>query len=251
MAEEVLFNIAGGIIKKLGSGVLQQIGLELEKLKSTLTTIQAVLLDAEEKSALNNQVKLWLGKLKEVVYDADDLLDDFSTEALRRQVMGGNKVSKERFREAPLLSRGRDQTISYVGEEEVIGREDDRKAIVDLLLHSTTEDNVSVFPIVGMGGLGKTTLAQYVYNDEKVKTHFDLKLWVCVSDVFDLKVIVEKTLKSIGKELGNFKLDQLQTRLRNEISGKKYCLVLDDVWNEDLQKWLDLKVLLKCGARGS
>ncbi|KAF2319568.1 hypothetical protein GH714_017063 [Hevea brasiliensis] len=101
MAEEVLFNIAGDIIKKLGSGVLQQIGLwwgvndELEKLKSTLTTIQAVLLDAEEKSALNNQVKLWLGKLKEVVYDADDLLDDFSTEALRRQVMGGNKVSKE------------------------------------------------------------------------------------------------------------------------------------------------------------
>ncbi|KAF2319570.1 hypothetical protein GH714_017070 [Hevea brasiliensis] len=277
MAEEVLFNIAGDIIKKLGSGVLQQIGLwwgvndELEKLKSTLTTIQAVLLDAEEKSALNNQVKLWLGKLKEVVYDADDLLDDFSTEALRRQVMGGNKVSKEvclffspsnrivygykvghkikairerldatakdrqdypldlleRFREAPLLSRGRDQTISYVGEEEVIGREDDRKAIVDLLLHSTTEDNVSVFPIVGMGG------------------------WVCVSDVFDLKVIVEKTLKSIGKELGNFELDQLQARLRNEISGKKYCLVLDDVWNEDLKKWLDLKVLLMCGARGS
>ncbi|KAF2319598.1 hypothetical protein GH714_017435 [Hevea brasiliensis] len=301
MAEEVLFNIAGDIIKKLGSGVLQQIGLwwgvndELEKLKSTLTTIQAVLLDAEEKSALNNQVKLWLGKLKEVVYDADDLLDDFSTEALRRQVMGGNKVSKEvclffspsnrivygykvghkikairerldaiakdrqdypldlleRFREAPLLSRGRDQTISYVGEEEVIGREDDRKAIVDLLLHSTTEDNVSVFPIVGMGGLGKTTLAQYVYNDEKVKTHFDLKLWVCVSDVFDLKVIVEKTLKSIGKELGNFELDQLQARLRNEISGKKYCLVLDDVWNEDLKKWLDLKVILMCGARGS
>ncbi|KAF2319590.1 hypothetical protein GH714_017276 [Hevea brasiliensis] len=246
MAEEVLFNIAGDIIKKLGSGVLQQIGLwwgvndELEKLKSTLTTIQAVLLDAEEKSALNNQVKLWLGKLKEVVYDADDLLDDFSTEALRRQVMGGNKVSKEvclffspsnrivygykvghkikairerldaiakgrqdypldlleRFREAPLLSRGRDQTISYVGEEEVIGREDDRKAIVDLLLHSTTEDNVSVFPIVGMGGLGKTTLAQYVYNDEKVKTHFDLKLgsWILVTTRSEMVAKITGTL---------------------------------------------------------
>ncbi|KAF2322499.1 hypothetical protein GH714_017328 [Hevea brasiliensis] len=193
MAEEVLFNIAGDIIKKLGSGVLQQIGLwwgvndELEKLKSTLTTIQAVLLDAEEKSALNNQVKLWLGKLKEVVYElmtcwmtsppklcvAKERLDAIAKD---RQDYPLELV--ERFREAPLLSRGRDQTISYV-------------------------------------------------------------------------VIVEKTLKSIGKELGNFELDQLQTRLRNEISGKKYCLVLDDVWNEDLQKWLDLKVLLKCGARGS
>ncbi|XP_021688400.2 putative disease resistance protein RGA3 [Hevea brasiliensis] len=102
-----------------------------------------------------------------------------------------------------------------------------------------------------MGGLGKTTFAQNVYNDEKVQNHFELKLWVCVSDVFDLKVIVEKTLKSIGKEPGHFELDQLQTSLRNEISGKKYLFVLDDVWNEDLQKWMDLMALLMCGARGS
>ena len=51
----------------------------------------------------------------------------------------------------------------------IIGREDDRKAIIELLLDSNVEENVSVIPIVGIGGLGKTTLAQYVYNDEKVK----------------------------------------------------------------------------------
>ncbi|XP_057989490.1 putative disease resistance protein RGA3 [Hevea brasiliensis] len=145
----------------------------------------------------------------------------------------------------------RRHSLATQAKTEVIGREDDRKAIVDLLLHSATVDNVSVIPIVGMGGLGKTTLAQYVYNDEKVKNHFELKLWVCVSDVFDLKVIVEKMLKSIGKEPGNFELDQLQTSVRNAISGKKYMLVLDDVWNEDLQKWMELKALLMCGARGS
>ncbi|KAF2319584.1 hypothetical protein GH714_017240 [Hevea brasiliensis] len=200
MAEGVLFDIAGDIIQKLGSRAFRDIGLwwglkdELKKLKATVSSIQAVLVDAEKKQALDEQVKDWLGKLQEVVYDADDLLDDFATEALRRQLMTGNRMAKE------------------------------------IMFHSF---------LVGIGGLGKTTLAQYVFSDENVKTHFELKLWVCVSEVFDLKVVVEKTLKSIGREPGNFELDQLQTSLRHEIRGKKYVLVLDDVWNEDLQKWTD------------
>ncbi|KAJ9158802.1 hypothetical protein P3X46_024348 [Hevea brasiliensis] len=300
MAEDLLFNVAGEIIKKLGSVALQEIGLwwglkeELQKLKNTTTTIQAVLLDAEEKSAQNNEVKNWLGMLKEVVYDADNLLDDFSTEALRQQVMGGNKLKKEVWlffsasnpivygikmghkikairerlddiaknrlafhfvehsTENPFTARERDQTISFVAEEEVIGRDDDKKRILELLFDSNTEDNVSVIPIVGIGGLGKTKLAQLVYSNKNVTEKFELKMWVCVSDVFDIKIIVGKVIKSLTrKEPGNLELDQLQSDLRERIEGRKYLLVLDDVWNEDLQKWTDLKALLTCGARGS
>ena len=101
MAETVLFDIAGSIIKSLGSLVLQEIGLlwdfkdELRKLKSTVLTIQAVLLDAEEKQANSYAVKDWLGNLKDVMYEADDLLDDFSTELQRRQMMTRDKKAKQ------------------------------------------------------------------------------------------------------------------------------------------------------------
>jgi hypothetical protein len=101
MAEGVLLNVAASIITSSGSLALQEIGLlcgfkdELQKLGNTVSTIQAVLLDAEEQQAHNHAVKDWLGKLKDAMYEADDLLDDFSTELLRRQVMAGDNKAKQ------------------------------------------------------------------------------------------------------------------------------------------------------------
>jgi hypothetical protein len=101
MAESVLFDTAASIIKSSASLALQEIRLlrgfkdELQKLENTVFTIQAVLLDAEEQQAKNHAVKDWLGKLKGVMYEADDLLDDYSTELLRRQVMAGDNKAKQ------------------------------------------------------------------------------------------------------------------------------------------------------------
>uniref|UniRef100_A0A2N9H1Y4 NB-ARC domain-containing protein n=1 Tax=Fagus sylvatica TaxID=28930 RepID=A0A2N9H1Y4_FAGSY len=242
----------------------------------------------------NNQVKDWLMKLRDVAYDADDVLSDFSTEDLRRRVMYGDKMAKKvriffsssnqlafRFKMAhkikairekldaiandknnlqlvvsPLqtrdVARERDQTHSFILEEEVIGREEDKNTLIDMLLNINEEENVSFISIVGIGGLGKTTLAQYVYNDEKVKTYFDLKMWVCVSDVFDVKAIVEKIIGStIGMKPQNLDIDPLQTKLRDQLNQKKYLLVLDDVWNDDAERWSNLKRLLMGGSKGS
>ena len=93
--------------------------------------------------------------------------------------------------ETQFVTRGRDQTLSFVPDEEVIGREKDKQAIIDLLLGFDVEDNVSFISIVGIGGLGKTTLAQYVFNDEKVQTNFELKIWVCVSMSLTLKQLLK------------------------------------------------------------
>ena len=75
-------------------------------------------------------------------------------------------------------NRARDNTHSFVRTEAIIGREDDKKAVIDRLMNSNVEENISVLPIVGIGGLGKTTLAQLVFNDEQIQKHFDLKMWV-------------------------------------------------------------------------
>ncbi|XP_065621793.1 putative disease resistance protein RGA4 [Quercus suber] len=300
MAEAILFGLAQKMIENLSSQTFQEIGSlwgvegELEKLKDTVSTIQAVLQDAAEQQSHNHQVKHWLEKLNDAVYDADDLLSEFSTEATRRSMVSKNKVAKEvrtcfscsnplafRYKmsrkikamrqklnaiaenrknfhlkefhvETNDVSRKR-ETHSFVPGEDVIGRDEDKKNIIDLLFDSNVEENVSVIPIVGIGGLGKTTLAQYVYNDEKVQKYFELKMWACVSDVFDLKIIIEKIIASTSGNapVGNLVIDQLQCQLREKIDKQKYLLVLDDIWTEDPENWRELKCLLMGGSKGS
>ncbi|XP_050273623.1 putative disease resistance protein RGA3 isoform X1 [Quercus robur] len=245
MAEAVAVAVAGhiltGIAKKigemLGSTAFEGIGSicavkdEFQKLKGTLSTIEAVFKDAEEKQDKNHQLRDWLTKLRDAVYDVDDLLADFETEDLRRRAMGKMakkvrtfklafslrrkmakkiKVMRKRFdaiakdrinfqlvEQGPseTVTRERDQTYSLVHEEEVFGRKDDKEILINLLLDSKVEENVSFLSIVGIGGMGKTTLAQYVYNDKRVLDYFDLRMWVCVSDVFDVKTIAEKIIR--------------------------------------------------------
>ena len=296
MAEGALLDVAKGIIRIAGKLALQEVALirgvkdEINKLKETVFTISAVLLDAEAKKH-NNEVKLWLQRLKDAMFDADDLLDEISTEALRREVMTRDKKAKEvriffsksnqlaygltmgrkvkamreRFdaiaadRKFHLDERSEEQvrykareTHSLVRAEDVIGREDDKKAIIESLLNPNVKENVSVLPILGIGGLGKTTVAQLVFNDEEIKKHFELKLWVCVSYDFDVKIIVEKILECIKNEKPkDLEMNTLVNNLEKEINGKRYMLVLDDVWNEDCEKWSELKKILMGGAKGS
>jgi Leucine-rich repeat (LRR) protein len=159
----------------------------------------------------------------------------------------------------PIIDRP--PTYSYVMESEIVGRDKEKENIINALLDpSHKTEKVSVLPIVGMGGIGKTTLAQLVYNDEEVKKHFNLRVWVCVSNNFDLvniiKSIIEVAKNEQGDSISNIEFPQkkesnvevLQKKLRDEIlAGKKYLLVLDDVWNEEIQKWDDLKTLLFSG----
>ncbi|KAA8515664.1 hypothetical protein F0562_018725 [Nyssa sinensis] len=99
MAETILFDTASKFLGDLGSIALKEIALacnvkkDIEKLKATLSTIKAVLLDAEQQQEKNNEVQDWLGKLKHAFYGVDDLIDDFATEALRRKLKKKNENS--------------------------------------------------------------------------------------------------------------------------------------------------------------
>ncbi|KAL3749115.1 hypothetical protein ACJRO7_010241 [Eucalyptus globulus] len=141
-----------------------------------------------------------------------------------------------------------------LSEPQFFGREEEVEQILELLINEVENSNatLSIFPIVGMGGIGKTALAQQLYNDAKVNRCFEMRAWVCVSYVFDVLDITKTILRSItglpyeGKDLNEF-----QVKLRDNLFGKKFLVVLDDIWNEKYEKWTDLLKPFVVGARGS
>ncbi|XVF36521.1 hypothetical protein REPUB_Repub19eG0065100 [Reevesia pubescens] len=300
MAEIIVSPLLQVVFEKLANPLLEQIanrlGLkkEVRKLQRTLYVIQAVLEDAEEQQLTNRALRIWLTELKEVAYEMEDLLDEFSLEAFQSRNHGGfaeqvrsfipslvqaagcvdllprfkqiketlemlaEEKSSFNLRDGNSFrgsrKRGRRQTGSFIVESEVFGREEDKGRIIDQLLSSnnTTLGDISVVSIVGLGGLGKTTLAQLVYNNDIVASHFDLKIWVCVTDDFDVGKIMISIIESVSKiKCDIFGIDVLQFRLQELLLGKRYLLVLDDVWNEDDSEWEKLRMSLRSGVEGS
>ncbi|XP_030940106.1 putative disease resistance protein RGA1 [Quercus lobata] len=286
MAEAIVADVAKGILGNLILLVTYQIGLawgfkdELTRLRDSAEMIQAVLADAERRQVGEERVKLWLQRLKNVAYDADDVLDELAYELLRRKVEIQNQMTRKvcfffsfsnpiafRIKMAnkvktihESLKRINDEangfgliragsingnpdtipnreTDSFLDHSEVVGRKDSVSEIVKLVTN-TTGQQLSVIPIVGMAGLGKTTLAKLVYNHELVKNYFDKKIWVCVSDDFDDKRILRGILESLtGNPSQLESKNAILQNLQKELQGKRYLLILDDVWNEDSLKW--------------
>ncbi|KAL7233949.1 hypothetical protein ACSBR1_017536 [Camellia fascicularis] len=148
----------------------------------------------------------------------------------------------------------RPDSTSLFDETRIYGREHDQRKIIELLVrgNESSHNNIGVIPIVGMGGIGKTTLAQMVYNDETVQKHFHLKAWVCVSDEFDIMRITKAILESVTSQTFSFNnLDQVQVQLKQALAGKKFLIVLDDVWNKKYSDWNVLKKPFNDGAQGS
>ncbi|KAA3474672.1 disease resistance protein RGA2-like [Gossypium australe] len=129
----------------------------------------------------------------------------------------------------PLLERKRKFHLRKgVGEAEIERNEDNI-----LLGHVSHHGGLSVHAICSMGGLGKTTIAQLVYNDKNVEKAFDLRAWVCVYDDFDIKRLTKVIVESIQGSLCDMQeLDPLQPRL------------VDKLWDK-------LKQILRSGRRGS
>eukprot|EP00258_Populus_trichocarpa_P025166 XP_024441185.1 putative disease resistance protein RGA3 isoform X2 [Populus trichocarpa] len=261
-------------------------GLEgqLRKLKQSLIMIRDVLPDAARRAVIDDSVKVWLEKLQDVAYDAEDVLDEVAYEILRKDQKKGkvrdcfslhNPVAfrlnmRKKVKEingsldeiwkdaagfglgiaslhvesAPEVIRDIDrETDSLLGSSEVVvGRDNDISKIMELLIGSIGQQVLSVVPIVGMAGLGKTTIAKKICQLAREKNHFDVTLWVCVSDDFSKRRILGEMLQNVDETTSMLSnLHAIMAKLKKKLEKKTLLLVLDDVWNEDYDKWDDLK----------
>ncbi|PHT35114.1 hypothetical protein CQW23_26914 [Capsicum baccatum] len=180
-------------------------------------------------------------KLKDTIKKLEELEKKIGRLGLKEHFVSGTRET-------------RTPSTSLVDESDVFGRKNEIEVLIDhLTSNEASEKNLTVVPIVGMGGMGKTTLSKAVYNDEKVKGHFRLKAWICVSETYDAFRISKGLLQEIGsldsKEDNN--LNQMQVKLKEILNGKRFLIVMDNVWNENYNEWDVLRNIFVQGSIGS
>ncbi|XP_042405070.1 putative disease resistance protein RGA4 [Zingiber officinale] len=252
---------------------------KMEKLKELLLIVNMVIQDVESRP-FTYDVKILSRKLRYLVYDLEDVVDCYDTEVLRKQrsrasfrsvhdFFSSNNQILFKSRLGSMIKAVTESGFNFTAKVEafefvtsissdIMGRETEKQRIVDLLTDDdddveNNQDTMKVITIVGMGGLGKTRLAQLVFNDEKVKAHFaSWRMWTVIGMEFDPTKIMKSILEQATNALSTVsETNSVRQKLEHTLSGKRFLLVLDDVWNEDASRWGELRTALTCGARGS
>ncbi|XP_010503265.1 PREDICTED: disease resistance protein RPP13-like [Camelina sativa] len=170
----------------------------------------------------------------------------------KRETYGIGNFSERRGGESNLSLRVRElrRARSIDQEELVVGLEDDAKILLEKLLDER-EYNRFIISIFGMGGLGKTALARKLYNSEEVKRRFEYRAWTYVSQEYKTGDILMRIIRSLGvasvkelEKIRKFTEEELEVYLHGILEGKKYLVVVDDIWEREA--WESLKRALPC-----
>jgi len=221
--------------------LLDEIAIEalLSELNAKFQTTASKVRNSSISAFRNSFVQRIEPKIKEILGRLESLAQQNDLIGLKEGVGG---KSSERF-----------PTTSLVEESDICGRNDDKETIIKMLLSDDVSNNeMCVTAMVSMGGISKTTLTQSVCNNDKVKDHFNIDAWVCVSEQFDVFKVTKTIVEAVTSSISNIKdLNQLQLQLNECLMRKKFLFVLDDVWNETYDYWGALCKPFKYGAQGS
>ncbi|KAL2492588.1 Disease resistance protein RPP13 [Abeliophyllum distichum] len=136
------------------------------------------------------------------------------------------------------------------GKSKIVGLDDDLMEIKTRLIRESP--NLETISIVGMGGIGKSTLAKQVYDDLFIMNHFYIRVWVTVSQEYNMQKILLDLLDCMKIRPDNtreVRNDQLADTLYKNLKGRRYLVVLDDVW--DTRVWDDVNRLFPNDKNGS
>ncbi|XP_043714230.1 disease resistance RPP13-like protein 4 [Telopea speciosissima] len=262
---------------------------QFDRLKGELQLMQSFLRDVDRLKRKHQSVRTITVRLRELVYEAEDILADcrvrsnedeevsttclkcFSPLDLPFHYQTGKRL-REINEEITVIKQN---ISSYLGvtilpptgsaeayshemsrwsspvydHTQVVGLEADTQKLKEWLFEANS--GLLAIGIVGMGGLGKTTTAQKVFNDREVENHFDRRMWVSVSQTFTEEQILRSMLKHLGDASVGDDRGELLRKINQYLQGQRYLIVMDDVWREDSDWWQRICHGLPKGNGGS
>ncbi|KAG5530898.1 hypothetical protein RHGRI_025749 [Rhododendron griersonianum] len=291
------------VVDRLGDLLIEQVVFlrgvknDVVWLRGQLQYMLCFLKDAEEKQDVDNRMRKWITDIRDVAYEAEDIIDNFilKVEAGTPKNMGLKDCFEKYFcicskltiliQQANLYGIGREiNTLKtkltqiersrvtfgirsiddarersdhmnrrenwlrkerpYKDNEHVVGFKEDADKLTSELIKEVKDRYV--ITIVGTGGLGKTTLARKLYNTLSCTQEFDCYAWLSVSTDYDIQDLLRSTIKSFKRPstkeelefLEKMKEEDLEPHLRDYLKGRRYLVVLDDVW--DVNAWPSL-----------
>ncbi|XP_033147317.1 probable disease resistance RPP8-like protein 2 isoform X4 [Brassica rapa] len=266
---------------------LQGVHEKVDDLKCQMRMLQSLLKDADARKHENEVVRNFLEDVKDIVFDAEDIIESF----LLKELSGNQKGIKRRVkrlacflvdrrglsmdiegiikrmskvvaqmqsfgiqhsvnRSPSVQERQREirQTYPKRSQKDLVGVE---QSVKELVGHLVENDSIQVVSISGMGGIGKTTLARQVFHHDIVRSHFDGYAWICVSQDFKRKDIWQKLLQDLrphDKGIEHMNENTLQAELFHLLETSKYLIVMDDVWKKE--DWDAIKDVFPQERRG-
>jgi disease resistance protein RPM1 len=269
----LLENVTQLLIREVG--LIQGVGDQIRSLKVELAQIHQFLRDSKGKRELVKEV---VSEIRSIAQEAEDVLDTFVVDMAkqkRRNTLDKffHKISDTfRLRDVATKIEGIKNRIADIysnrdkygiinnesGDEEITRRDSlntrrrqvEEEEVVSFVKDTETVKamlsnkirRLDVVSIVGMGGLGKTTLAKKIYNDNVVKNQFKCRAWVYVSQEFRARDVLLQILQTVAESTeGIYEMtDQdLVAALKKYLQDKRYLIVLDDVWRPEV--WTGIK----------
>ncbi|KAL8464235.1 hypothetical protein ACS0TY_033951 [Phlomoides rotata] len=109
-------------------------------------------------------------------------------------------------------------------------------AIITDVLDKLTgqQSSLQIIPIVGMGGIGKTTFARHIYSDSLIVGHFDIRVWVTISQEYSVPEILAQVLyQGKGNRERELNENELGERVHQMLFSRRYLIVMDDIWSTE------------------